>query len=563
MNDRVSCHEAGPELIGPLERRFGALVGRAGAAGDPEGIVGAAAAEVMQASADGHSCLSIATLRSRLDARGIVVTEEQAAARLAAHPWVTTGGGSSPLVLEHQRLYLRRHRDAEVRVASALLDRADAPPLDRYPAEMDRQEVAIRQAIASRLTIVTGGPGTGKTTMVAGLLQRLLVENPRVRVALAAPTGKAATRMGEAILTAWARTGESRLADQLEVAGQTLHRLLRYQSRDDRFLRNALDPLEHDVIIVDETSMVPLGMMDALLQSVRSDARLVLLGDHGQLTSVETGAVLGDIVESASTGPLRNSVVHLTRSHRFEPHRGIGALARAVRDGDLTAMHHAMAEGSTSVVRGTADPSDGEWIANYATRMLPVFEAGSPREALSILSDARILCATNVGPAGTEQIGRRVEAALARAGVSTRGAHYHGRPLLITRNDYELDLFNGDIGIVWNTEGGTGENAQAVVSVGPSGETPRSLPLPQLPDARTAWTMSIHRSQGSEFDDVIVVLPERDLPMLSRELIYTAITRARRRVVIVGPDSVLDAAVARTTRRESALGLRLTEPSER
>lgn len=549
-----------PGPLTPLERRFAALVASAGATADPTGVMAAAAAEVMRATVEGHACLTLPSLVDRLTARTFPVTTASLLGAARGHPWVHASNGAAPLVLEHDRLYLRRHREAERRLARALLARAGGPPLDGYPADQDRQEVAVRQALASRLTIVTGGPGTGKTSTVARLLRALEDEAPGARVALAAPTGKAATRLGEAIAAAQERLGGFAAHSRISVVPQTLHRLLGYLPMEDRFKRNAADPLEHDVVVVDECSMVSLGLMDALFEAIRPEARVILLGDHGQLASVETGAVLADIVDAARGGPLTPNVVQLVRSHRFAPDRGIGALARAVREGDVAAMHRVLADAGPAVSRGPSAPEATEWIEEYAAMMRPVFDEAIPAAAFGHLARARILCATNVGPSGTDAVVRRVEGALARAGVPTRGTHYHGRPLLITRNDYGLQLFNGDTGIVWcDALDGSG-GSRAYISTGGEGSELRSCPLPQLPDARTAWAMSIHRSQGSEFDEVLVVLPDRDLPILNRELIYTAITRARSRITIIGPDTVLEAAVARTTRRESGLAVRLAEP---
>jgi exodeoxyribonuclease V alpha subunit len=561
-----------------LERRFGWLVARAGTAIDPDGMLGNVASELMHATSEGHACLAISSLVRRLDAHGIDVDEEALADLLGRHPWVGMGGGPEPLVFEHERLYLRRHRDAEARLAAAVLRRARVTSRPVENPDGDRQRMAVAHAVRGRLSIITGGPGTGKTTTVARLLSKMAAKDPDIRVALAAPTGKAAARMEEAIGKAWlaqgaSDPGASHLKDTISIKGQTLHRLLSYQPSTDQFRRNAADPLEHDVIIVDEASMVPLVLMDALFQAVREDAQLVLLGDAGQLTSVETGAVLADLVDGAGESPVARCVVALDRNYRFDPSRGIGKLARAVRAGDLPAVREVFAEQDPdgSVVRGPEDPGDERWLAEYAEAMRGVLDAAGPSEALRTLAQGRILCATNVGRLGTEAMVRRVESMFYRMGYRAYGLSYRGRPLLVTRNDYALNLFNGDIGVVWGGSAPSGAaaggarvtdaeaEARAFVSTGGDDAEPRSFPLPQIPLALTAWAMSIHRAQGSEFDEVYVVLPDQDTPVLTRELLYTAITRARTRVVLIGPDSMLERAVGRTVQRESGLPVRLME----
>jgi len=547
-----------------LERRFGSLVARAGVAVDPDGMIGSVATELMHAAAEGHACLAIPTLVDRLTARGIGAGEQVLGDLLAVHPWIGTGRGHEPLVLEHGRLYLRRLRDAEARLAEAVLWRARVTPKPVYPAGVDRQQVAIDHALGARLSIITGGPGTGKTTTVARLLKAMVEKDPDIRVALAAPTGKAAARMEEAIGKAWLAAGESHLKDTISFKGQTLHRLLSYQPSTDQCRRNATDPLEHHVVVVDEASMVPLVLMDALFQAVRDDAQLILLGDPGQLTSVETGAVLADLVDGAGESPVANCVVRLDRNYRFDPNRGLGKLAQAVRAGDMAAVREVLAERDPdgSVIRGPEDARDETWLADYAGAMRGVFAAASPGDALRALAQGRILCATNVGRLGTEAVVGRVESTFYRMGYPARGVSYRGRPLLVTRNDYALNLFNGDIGVVWDEDGSDGRNpggVRAFVSSGGDDADPRPFPLPQIPLALTAWAMSIHRSQGSEFDVVYVVLPDQDVPVLTRELLYTAITRARTRVVVIGPNEMLERAVARTIQRESGLPVRLME----
>ena len=588
------------KALGPLAWAFHKQVASAGLATDVEGIVALAAAVLIRATVDGHICLTLEELSEQASAVGIsgIVTTRLRTA-LALHPWVGTGDGAVPLVFEHDRLYLRRFREAEVRLASAIQARVGLPSMDdtlpalatRFRAlfpvgpETDWQAVAVAACLRSRFSVITGGPGTGKTTSVARLIAMLLEQNPDVRIALAAPTGKAATRLGEAVQQTLGQIGlASAIRDRLLSAGSTLHRLLGYHPHDDTFRHNASNPLEFDVVIVDEASMVPLLLMDTLFAAVLPDARIVLLGDHDQLASVESGTVLADLVEASGAltsahgaalatayatlsgidlptsnvvAPLRDTVVRLVRSHRFDDTKGIGALARAIRDGDADGAIAVLQRPDESLVRGAESVQEDQWLDTLAEPANVLFAAASPGAALEALGRIRVLCATNIGPAGTDAITPRIEQMLRRHGHDVTGRFYKGRPLLITRNDYALGLFNGDIGVVWTeVDDGVGVH-RAFVSSPDIGKAATGFPLPQLPDAVTAWAMTVHKSQGSEFDTIVVVLPDNDVRTLTRELLYTAVTRAKSRVIIVGPDESLRLAVGRTVQRGSGLASRL------
>lgn len=523
------------EQLGTLAARFYEMIARDSADGGAD--VALAGALVMHAALEGHSCLTLHGIAAKADELGIAQFNGAALkGALSNHRWVGSGDGGAPLVFEHDQLYLRRFREAELRVAHAVRRLADE----------------------GRFHVITGGPGTGKTTRVAGILAELLKENPKLRIALAAPTGKAATRMGEAIEKAWTREKQEHLRDLVPPVGTTLHRLLKYLPFDDTFRRNANDPLEHDVVIVDEASMVPLLLMDVLLGALRPTARLYLLGDHDQLASVEAGSVLADIVKAADDGALSGCLTRLTKSHRFDDARGIGALARAIRDGDADAAIAALASGDSTLSWSVQDPRDESWINEYASSIESVFVANTADEALRRIGAVRVLCATNVGPAGTEAIVERVERALRHRSRNVLGRQYRGRPLLITRNDYTLQIYNGDVGVVWDETDAEGVTTERAFIAGASAaEGARGIPLPQVPEAVTAWAISIHKSQGSEFDTVYVVLPDREARMLSRELLYTAVTRARTKVVIIGAEETLRKAIGQTARRGSGLGERL------
>jgi exodeoxyribonuclease V alpha subunit len=373
-----------------------------------------------------------------------------------------------------------------------------------------------------------------------------------LRIALAAPTGKAAARMTEALR---ASAGPSE-----QLAATTLHRLLgwRPDSRT-RFRHDRSNPLPHDVVVVDETSMLSLTMTARLLEAVRPTARLVLVGDADQLASVEAGAVLTDLVEgygAHSDAP----VVRLTRSRRFGAE--IGALADAVRDGDEDAVLSALDGGGpvTWLRPTTADDRLEHQLAarlvDEAVALQRAAEAGRPEEALAVLDRHRLLCAHRSGSAGAAWWNGEVQALLQdRLGWDWLPEWYVGRPFLVNGNDHGLQLFNGDSGVVCRDVGG-----QVAALSGDSGAGPRRLATTRLPEVTTAYATTVHRSQGSQFDAVTLVLPEPTSRVLTRELLYTAVTRAVREVTVVGTEEAVRAAVGRRARRATGLARRLTHP---
>ncbi len=403
-----------------------------------------------------------------------------------------------------------------------------------------------------------GGPGTGKTRTIAGLLSVAVVlsskRGRRLEVALAAPTGKAAARMTAAVHEEVAAAGADAAVTAAlgGSAAQTLHRLLGIGSagkpRHDRFNR-----LPHDLVVVDETSMVSLPLMARLLEAVRPDATLVLVGDPYQLASVEAGAVLGEIVGPMATGPaagpLTAGIELLERNHRYGPDSQIAALADAIRRGD--------ADGAVAVLAGH-DAEELTWVEDDDQKALArlceeaaasatkVVEAARNHDAAGGLREAcrlKVLCATRFGPLGVFAWTNRIEAltsqALPGAGIGWRS--YPGRPVVVTRNDYFNRLFNGDVGVV--VVGPTGP----LVAFSDPGKGLREAAMSQLGDVDTWWATTIHKSQGSEFERVIVTLPRPPSPVLSRELVYTAVTRAKPAGHLGGGGGV-------TARRDLAAG---------
>jgi len=627
-----NLHRSG--LLAPIDFHLGLLIRRrASAAGAEEAaaeVVGVTAALLSHERGRGHSCLDLGDWAGRgfgeegADAPAALPAVERWREALVASGVVGGDGEATPLVWGGGgRLYLRRYREAEERVARRLLARLEEPPPEPdvtrlgpafrrlFPGAgigegdggVDRQAVAAAAALRHRLAVVTGGPGTGKTTTVTRILALLLSGDPGMRIALATPTGKAAARLGESIAAQLASLPvDPELRDRLPREASTLHRLLGYLPRYDRFRHHAGRPLPVDALVIDEASMVDLLLMDAVLDALAPDARLILLGDRDQLASVETGFVFGDLCAAADLGagvspgfadfcrrlgagelatvtadtdtdtgsgsgaapPLRDAAVELEVSYRFRSQPGIGALAAAIRRGDADGALEVLADpGFADVERIDPPAAVEELLAPILGELDHCLAAGSPAEALERLGRFRILGATRRGVLGIERLNAAVERHLLRRGLPAAEPWYRGRPLLVTANDYQVRLYNGDLGVAWP------DGVRAVD--GPDGrlhawfrdgEGLRRLPLAKLPAHETAWAMTVHKSQGSELDRVLLVLPVADSAVLTRELLYTGLTRARRRVHLVATPEAVRRAVERPSRRRSGLASALRTASE-
>jgi exodeoxyribonuclease V alpha subunit len=444
-------------------------------------------------------------------------------------------------------------------------DDAAAGAADRARAATgpDLQRAAARTAASRRLCVISGGPGTGKTSTVVKILA--LLAEPRVRVAgpplralLLAPTGKAAMRLTEAIRRAKdAIPCSDAVRAAIPEEASTIHRALgSIDGSSTRFRHDRAHPLRADVVLVDEASMVDLALMARLVEAVPDDARLVLLGDKDQLASVEAGAVLGELCDAAqhrACDPgLAASTVALTTSYRYGAKSGIEALAQAINRGDAA---RALAILDDPDLPDVARVAPGEVALSALLRAAAVagfrhyLDERDPAARLRALERFRILCAHRHGPYGVVNANAELEAALIDEGWLRRDVAlaYLGRPVIVTRNDYQLQLFNGDVGTIVEQDG-----KRLAFFVAPDG-TPRLLSPARLPPHETVFAMTVHKSQGSEFDDVAVLLGDRPSPLLSRELLYTAVTRARRRVTLHTTAEVVAAAIARPTERASGL----------
>jgi exodeoxyribonuclease V alpha subunit len=429
-----------------------------------------------------------------------------------------------------------------------------------FPPGYEEQRVAAEIAVSQAVTVLTGGPGTGKTTTVARLLA-LLAEQADVsgksslRIALAAPTGKAAARLAEAVA---GEVAELDAVDRERLSGLqavTLHRLL--GSRPDtsvRFRHHRGNRLPHEVIVVDETSMVSLTMMARLLEAMRPDARLILVGDADQLTSVEAGAVLADLVDGLAARD-DVQVAALRTSHRFG--KAIGALAEAIRVGDADAAVKLLRSGDAHVeyleFGGGADSTAQlrAILVPHALRLRETAMVGAVGEALAALDDHRLLCAHRHGPFGVQHWNQQVQRWLAEeTGQPAWSQWYAGRPLLVTANDYALRVYNGDTGVV--VAGPDGLRAVVATVTGPL-----EFATSRLADVETMHAMTIHKSQGSQANEVTVLMPPEDSRLLTRELFYTAVTRAKAKVRLVGSEAEVRAAIGRRAIRATGLRQRL------
>ena len=462
------------------------------------------------------------------------------------------------LRVEHGLIYLRRFHDLEISVADRLIALASEPTsapeaIDDLSERMhldDGQRQAVRTCLASRLGVLVGGPGTGKTRTVATILAALLNdENAAPRIALAAPTGKAAARMGESIANAAAllETSDPDLADSMrQVRPSTVHRLLGVRRGSAAFRHNASDPLHHDVVIIDEASMMSLPLSASLLEALSASTRLILVGDPDQLASVEAGSVLADLV--AARGPISSCVAELMASHRFGAGSAIGELAAAVRRGDVEGTRRALDTGGRASLHSSGSTARSI-VEPVALAMRQAALAGDQTLAAEQLDSVRVLCAHRRGPAGVARWNSLVESWL---GDVRPFSDYAGRPVMVTVNDAPRRLFNGDIGVVVEQP-----ETGALEVVIPDGESIRHVPRVHLGRVETVHALTIHKSQGSEFDRVVVVLPSADSLLATRELLYTAITRARSSVTLIGSLDAVLAAVSRPTRRASGLRARL------
>ena len=495
---------------------------------------------------------------------------------LKSSPLVSDGTATTPLVVTPDgRLYLYRYFELERRLAELIMQRTqicdvaiDSTQLEAaldtlFPddATSADQRNAATLAVHNRFTVISGGPGTGKTATVVRiltLLSQLKLAAPE-RMLLCAPTGKAAARLREALADTLPAVTPG---DTLPTDAVTAHRLLGWRpGKKPRY--HAMRPLNCDLLVLDEASMVDLALMVSILEALPAHARLILLGDRDQLSSVEAGAVLGDICRAADSGPLADTLAPLTHNWRFGAHSPIAALASAVREARVTDALTLLNDPASAPVSLQVAQEDAALDALLAEQVTPVYaevarlvrEGADAKAVFEKLGSLMVLCAHRTGRRGVTDLNQRVSAQLGTGGALSPGLPaYPGQPLMVTRNDSALGLFNGDVGVVMPDADSPGR-LQAVF-IDTAGDE-HAVSLGRLPEHETAYAMTVHKAQGSQARQVVLVLPTQLSPVLSRELIYTGITRAEQSLEIWAAHEVLAGAIGRSAQRATGLADRL------
>lgn len=538
-------------------------------------VVSMTAAILSEAIAEGHVCLNLHQLPTFCQPLKSVLPDSVADWMEILSQAKTVGqpGDYTPLILTEQGLvYLYRYYRDEQDVARLIQQRLqsiDNIDIEQLNADLGRwtsviegtdwQKVAVAVALTRQFAVISGGPGTGKTTIVLSMLNSLQQQFPDLHIGLAAPTGKAAARLQQSISA----------HHSYEV--KTLHRLLGITEHNDQGRYHAERRLPLDVLIIDEASMIDISLMAKLMRALSPSARLILLGDSQQLASVESGAVLANlsdeqqgqfsaefseqfpeldipVKENSTPSTLLNSFVRLQHSYRFDKDSAIGQLAKQVNEGDVLAAL-ALLNPSVNDIWSDSDEKQQQrcFMAGYQSFIEAVESKQSPQQVVQAFDTFRILAALKQGPQSVLSVNRLLMRLLAQRGWRTSLPFYAGRPIMITQNDYRQRLFNGDTGIILHDE--TGQLRACFCF----DEEVRWVPINRLPAHETAYAMTVHKSQGSEFDSVSILLPDEISPILNRELLYTAITRAKQQVFILSKEVTLRHTIQTRHQRESGL----------
>ena len=626
MNQKVIRYLMEQGLFTELDVHFARLMIRLSGKADDEIFL--AAALVSRATGEGHVCLDL----SSMDGKPLIDGGSGAGAFVCprAGEWrkkldlssvVGRPGDYRPLILDdHSRLYLYRYWEYEnilaEKICSRVASKTEKIDLSLFKDGLSRlfgsskvkactldnacrgcrpeplnndtdwQKFSAFVSVLKRFCVISGGPGTGKSSVIAKIIALILEQRKgnEMRMALAAPTGKAAARLQEAIQDCKETLPvEAHIKRAIPTEASTIHRLLGTIPDSPYFRHHAENKLFFDMVVVDEASMVDLALMSKLVQALPSNARMILLGDKDQLASVEAGAVLGDICGTGrihgfskglsmgfreitgdpvdnfptnNNGPgIRDCVVELQKSYRFEIKSGIHAVSRAVNAGDGHLALSILMSGEYDDIRWKALPGPNALRSVLRETVLhgfnPYLEASDPMEAFHLFGQFRILCALRKGPFGVSALNLLVERVLRQETlVNTEKRWYQGRPVMITKNDYHLRLFNGDIGIILPDPASNYDLRAFFLS--PDGALRGFLPI-RLPEHETVYAMTVHKSQGSEFDKALLLLPDQYTPVLTRELIYTGITRAKRDMEIWGKENIFLEGVDKRIERSSGL----------
>lgn len=603
------------EIFSQIDIHFAKFIMRMCKPYDPDIFL--AATLVSRATQNGDICLDLRKYaenghfeKERLHAAFVVPGLDNWLQKLEACPAVGRPGEKRPLVLDdHHRLYLFRYWEYETKLAALIRQRINDQSIDpdasrlkkilkkHFPMEnghaIDWQKIAAVTALLNKFSVITGGPGTGKTFTITKILVLLaeLAGTGDLKICLAAPTGKAAARLQESIReTTRMMNCSRRIKNVIATEVKTIHRLLRPRADSPYFHHNLENPLGADIVIIDEASMVDLALMSKLVQAVPMSARLVLIGDKDQLASVEAGSVLGDIcdrnvlhgfsrdykekilnltdenLDSIKTASpkkpgLQDCIVVLNKSYRFSSDSDIGTLSGFVNRGEPdNALKLLRKDGIQTIAWHDMDSEETVFKAlenKIVQGYRSYLASADPLSALEEFGRFKVLCALRIGPFGATSINRFAEKILQHRGIlrldpAGFNPWYKGRPVMITRNDYNLGLFNGDIGITWPDPEGSSQDL--LVYFPAADDQVKSYATHRLPEHETVFAMTVHKSQGSEFDEVILLLPPKDSPVLTRELIYTGLTRAKRKFSLWAKPAVLNNAI--TLKIERASGLR-------
>ena len=605
------------KIIRPLDYQFARFL--AGDNQDPL-LLTAAALTSLQLG-HGHTCLELKQNPLELLGRGRDLEPFKQlppyttwADHLHNHPAVGDGLIPTPLVLDNNRLYLMRYWQYEVAIARRMNSNSVRPcdieqmreilhrlfPSNEISHEPDWQMIAAAVAASRKISVISGGPGTGKTTTVTRLLALLVElhqqsrpEHPPI-IHLAAPTGKAAARLTESIGLARMKLNcAPEVRHAITEQATTIHRLLGVIPGKSEFHYNLHNPLHIDILVVDEASMIDSSLMAKLLEALPEQAQLILLGDRDQLASVEAGSVLGDLCSALEFGysheqtqflqkltgaelmqyvrgdgpVIRDGLCLLRKSYRFHENSGIGQLARAVNNADRQQLQELTQQSRKDLQFCHSGDIQRRLLAEAVAGYRPYLEkiksleridshgSVSESDVLEAFDQFQVLCALRDGTHGVNGLNDAIRIALQQADLISAGSDtwYHGRPILITRNDPNLELYNGDIGITFQQPDGR----YRVVFPKPDGELRYLLPS-RLPEHETVFAMTVHKSQGSEFDRVLMVLPDNPSPVVTRELLYTGITRARSTLLLFARLDILAMAVDRPVQRVTGLADRLT-----
>lgn len=482
-------------------------------------------------------------------------------------------GERKPLILDDKnRLYLYRYYQYETTLLNQLIFRSQSEITGLYLSGLSQfmdkmfakdaahslQRRAVEIAINKKLCIVSGGPGTGKTTVAAKIIAALIhVSESTPKIHLTAPTGKAAQRLQESLNDVKQTLDcPKEIISAIPGEAMTIHRLLKPKYLSPYFRHNQDNPLPSDVVIVDEASMIDLALMSKLVMALRKESRLIILGDKDQLASVDPGAVLGDICRQTEQSSLKSCMVHLSKNYRFTESSGIYKAAQAVNKGDPDTALNIFENNSLFSDIAWKDYQDFDSIKTALTEKISwqskyLNFQNNPRQALMALNTFRILCAVRKGPFGVERLNRLIAETMSSKGlIQANRRWYHGRPIMITKNDHGIGLYNGDVGLILKDR--ADQNVLKAFFIGSDNILKKYLPA-RLPEHETVFAMTVHKSQGSEFDHVLLVLPEKLSKVLTRELIYTGITRTRKFIEIWGTKNSFISAVNKKISRQSGL----------